>query len=529
MVEAIADVEKGMSLRKASELYNIPKTTLSDYVSGRREVGATSGRAYLTEEEEDELVTFLIEVAMIGYPRTKKDVLAIVQNVIDKKGIDAIVTTGWWQRFIQRHPEMTLKSAVPLSLPRAKAGSKEVLSRYMDILYNCLDENGILNNPAAIYNCDETGLPLNPDSGKVVDAVGSKHPSYITGEGKSQFTVLACSNATGTALPPFIVLDDKNLNFKFTHGEVPGTLYGLSSNGWMNQDLFDGWFTNHFLQYAVPQRPIVLLMDGHSSHFSPATITLAAHNQVLLFVLPPNTTHITQPLDRACFAPLKASWRETCHRFMTTNPGKRVTKYDFCRLFSESWYKSMTMSNITASFRVTGIYPFDRTAVETEARGTVEDHPGKLAERTGLAYIPLYSPARPARSPVVPQMAETLPPVPTAVVLVDDGSPVHFQKSVRSLSEGKASPLPDKGKYVPLRQKTTISDLLVKPTPPCAQVPKSKNAFGKVLTSKESLKLLREKELEKELKQQRREEKQRVKAEKARERKVKSKTINNNA
>jgi len=100
-----------------------------------------------------------------------------------------------------------------------------------------------------------------------------------------------------------------------------------------------------FLQYATLQRSLILLMDGHSSHYCPETITLAAENQVILFVLPPNTTYITQPLDRACFSPLKAAWRETCHRFVPFNPGKRVTKYDFCRLSSEAWSKAMTMPN----------------------------------------------------------------------------------------------------------------------------------------------------------------------------------------
>ena len=122
-----------------------------------------------------------------------------------------------------------------------------------------------------------------------------------------QLTVLACTCASGTAMPPFIVLDRKTLNPTFTRGEVPGTLYGLSTNGWMNQDLFHQWFVKHFLQYIPTRRLLILLMDGHSSHYCPETIKMAAENKVILFILPPNTTHLTQPLDRACFAPLKCA------------------------------------------------------------------------------------------------------------------------------------------------------------------------------------------------------------------------------
>ena len=58
----------------------------------------------------------------------------------------------------------------------------------------------------------------------------------------------------------------------------------------MDQELFDMWFHLHFLQYVPPARPLLLLMDGHSSHYSPATIRAAAQERVILFTLPPNTT-----------------------------------------------------------------------------------------------------------------------------------------------------------------------------------------------------------------------------------------------
>jgi len=35
-------------------------------------------------------------------------------------------------------------------------------------------------------------------------------------------------------------------------------------------------------------KPLLLLMDGHSSHYYPQTIYKAAEDTVVLFVLPPN-------------------------------------------------------------------------------------------------------------------------------------------------------------------------------------------------------------------------------------------------
>ena len=91
-------------------------------------------------------------------------------------------------------------------------------------------ENNIFDDPHCIYNLDETGMSLNPKSQKVVDAVGAKNPSYITGQTKTQITVLACTSAAGSTLPPFI-FDRQTLNPEMVRGEVPGTIYGLSSKG----------------------------------------------------------------------------------------------------------------------------------------------------------------------------------------------------------------------------------------------------------------------------------------------------------
>lgn len=98
------------------------------------------------------------------------------------------------------------------------------------------------------------------------------------------------------------------------------------------------WIIVHFLLYAPQIRPLLLLLDVHATHYSPETINLAAKSQVILFVLPSNTTHITQALDRGCFSPLKSEWRKVCHDFFVNNAEKKaVSIYDFCGLFSQAW------------------------------------------------------------------------------------------------------------------------------------------------------------------------------------------------
>ena len=82
---------------------------------------------------------------------------------------------------------------------------------------------------------------------------------------------------------------------------------------------------------------------------------------------------------------------------MSENPGRIVTEYDFNSLFSKAWYNAKSISNIMAAFKTTGIYPFNRNSINV-----VDDIPynRSVAERTGLAFIPLYSPARCSKQPV---------------------------------------------------------------------------------------------------------------------------------
>jgi len=57
----------------------------------------------------------------------------------------------------------------------------------------------------------------------------------------------------------------------------------MSLNGWMDQELFAKWFSNHFLYYAISARPLLLMLDGHSSHCTLDLVKVAAEKNVIIF------------------------------------------------------------------------------------------------------------------------------------------------------------------------------------------------------------------------------------------------------
>ena len=168
---------------------------------------------------------------------------------------------------------------------------------------------------------------------------------------------MGCVSASGQCLPPMIVWPRKNMKPELGFGEVPGTVYGLVDRGWMTQHLFKCWFERHFLRYAPAAQPLLLLLDGHSSHYCPETLKLAQEEDVI-------TTHLTQPLDKGMFGPLKLRWRQVVHDFRVSHLCQVVNQDNFCSLFRKSWVEAMTVTNTSSGFRTTGIHPLNPNALK---------------------------------------------------------------------------------------------------------------------------------------------------------------------
>ena len=141
------------------------------------------------------------------------------------------------------------------------------------------------------------------------------------------------------------------------------------------------WLKDHFLTNAISHRPLLLLLDGHSSHFEPQSIEFARQNDIVIFCLPPHTTHECQPLDVSLFGPLKKYWQQECHKFYQNNPSFVISKLNFNRIFRVAWLRAVSPSNLCGGFRKSGVFPFNRGAVTVtsgngESNGDEEAYSG---------------------------------------------------------------------------------------------------------------------------------------------------------
>ena len=96
--------------------------------------GAKSGPpAYLSPEEENELVSCLNGCSSMGYARSKKQTILLVQRVVESKGLNVKVSDGWWKSFMKRHGTLTLRTAEPLCYACAVCSQPEILNHYHDL------------------------------------------------------------------------------------------------------------------------------------------------------------------------------------------------------------------------------------------------------------------------------------------------------------------------------------------------------------------------------------------------------------
>jgi hypothetical protein len=185
---------------------------------------------------------------------------------------------------------------------------------------------------------DESGFPLCVNSGKVLAEKGARHVYQVATSDKQQITVMACFNAFGDYMPPLIVYPGQRFR---DHGieSFPEAIYGHTDNEWMDSALFLSFLKelNCFVTSKSITKPVLLFVDGHSTHMSLDAAQYCFDNQIILYCLLPNAMHILQPCDVGLFGPLKSSCKRHVKEWHLAHLGQIFTKRNFAEVFCKAW------------------------------------------------------------------------------------------------------------------------------------------------------------------------------------------------
>lgn len=276
-------------------------------------------------------------------PFEKNDLLDTVQKIIktekrDNPFKDDRPGRTWLRLFFKRNPYLSLREAETISKGRAVV-TKNSIKKWFHDLESFLIENGhndILLDPDRIMNGDETSFSLCPKTGKVVAPKGFKNVYQVQmAKEKDTITVLAMMTASGELLPPLVIFPYIRPPKEIVMSVPKNWFMGKTSSGWMRSETFYEYIANCVVKWIDDKKvkkPVLLFVDGHKSHLSMQLSQLCADKNIILYALPPNTTHILQPADVSIFKPLKEDWKKTVREWHIKHIGTVLTRKDFCPL-----------------------------------------------------------------------------------------------------------------------------------------------------------------------------------------------------
>ena len=90
--------------------------------------------------------------------------MGIARSVAVEKGVLKAekVTQGWWRRFCERQPDISLHRGDPTAHIRMDAINSDTLRQYFTLLNDVLTKHDLHSKPAQIYNVDKSGIPFDP-------------------------------------------------------------------------------------------------------------------------------------------------------------------------------------------------------------------------------------------------------------------------------------------------------------------------------------------------------------------------------
>ena len=146
-------LKENKGLREAARLYNVPIETLRRRVNGSVDLHCKPGPAtVLTEEEEEKLAEYLIQMADMGFGITRERIMGMAFTIVTKSQCAHPFNKGtagraWFEGFMRHHPNLTVRSPQPLSYCRALCSNQETLSDFFGKLGAIYGKLNLITKP----------------------------------------------------------------------------------------------------------------------------------------------------------------------------------------------------------------------------------------------------------------------------------------------------------------------------------------------------------------------------------------------
>jgi hypothetical protein len=362
-----------LSYRAAGQAFNVPHNTLADRAKGKKPRNqAHEDQQILSSEEEMELVRWISRLTNCGYPSKPHTIKEMAEAIRTRRTIgvnnDSItlikydsIGEQWVSRFLGRHSQLASIMPEQIDAARVKETSYEVLQKWFTELKSIIDEHQI--QPQDIYNMDETGYSVGYIKATRVIIDKTRNLRYSAIPGRQEWvSVIECICMDGTCLPPMIIFKGKTLTGRWlpTGGVPHNWTFSVNSKGWTSNEHMKKWLAYNFESHTREKangRTRLLIFDGHGSHTTPDVLRHCILNNIQLALLPPHTSHKTQPLDVGVFSSMKSHMTPALDVYFRTQI-PRIQKFEWLTAMIKARPLAFTVRNILSGWSGTGIHPF---------------------------------------------------------------------------------------------------------------------------------------------------------------------------
>lgn len=379
---AIKAIQEGKiaSIRAAARAYDVPHVTLTRRLKGGApQRGTPAVTRKLTQQEEEVLVRWILDMDSRGYaPRvgdvSRKANILLTERVRGTPTTPSTVGINWATNFVRRRSELRSDYLRKKDSQRALCEDPSVIQAWFNLVRNVIAKYGVVDDD--VWNFDETGFQMGVIStARVVTGSERRGRPVVTQPGNRTWTtVIETIAADGRALDPLIIFAGKvhqeHWFQELQNDEYTNWKLAVSETGWTNDEIGLWWLQEVFEPSTRRSRRgkyRLLILDGHHSHNTPEFNDHCTKHDIIALFMPPHASHLLQPLDVACFSPLKRAYGRRVEELMRLNQ-HHVDKNDFLRLYIAARSEAFTEHNARAGFRAAGLVPYDSSVVLDQLR-----------------------------------------------------------------------------------------------------------------------------------------------------------------
>ena len=238
------------SYRALADHSHVARSTLHHRARGRRSMEEKAkSQQYLTPWEEDVVVKFMRQMALLGQPIRMKFIPAIAFSATRErpKADRPLKPPGknWAKALENRHPELQARRLSALDWNRHEKNTYDKVVHWFAVI------GEVLKDPAVwaenVYNMDETGVMLSmPGSVKALVSKDDRRNYRGARIKRTTVTAIECISADGRYLKPMIIWPASTHRSNWTTFHTPGWHYAISESGYTDSKISLEWLKRIF-------------------------------------------------------------------------------------------------------------------------------------------------------------------------------------------------------------------------------------------------------------------------------------------